>query len=147
LGHSGGKASSDAQNGVEIPASLGQPVRLAALENQQGPSRVVFVGPLFGTTVATLHSVRDRIRERYYIAFFGHLANVAPGVEVGKVLSPGALLGNVGDSGSPGRSQLHIEMRLVRHGVEAEKLTAQELTEDSKTIPTDLRNAFPLRHR
>lgn len=131
--------------GIDIGQKRGAQVHLVALENQVDDAQVVHVGVLFGNSVVTRHTVREGGQLREYIAIFGHLEAPAPGLRRGQNVKNGALLGFVGDSGSPGIVHLHLEVRRVRDGVDVGKLAPSELAESSKTVVCDPRNVLPLR--
>lgn len=131
--------------GVDLAALRGTPVRLVALAHQEGDAEVLHVGTLFGISVATLHALREAGRLRNYVVVFGHLETAAPGLALGAVLKTGAAIGRVGDTGSPGRVHLHLEVRQVREGIDARTLRASELVEEAKTIACDPRNVLVLR--
>jgi murein DD-endopeptidase MepM/ murein hydrolase activator NlpD len=132
---------------IDLVAPRGAAVTLVALEHQQGPAVLILAGPLFGTTVVTLHHVREGGELREYLVFFGHLDAAAPTLPAHSddPLSDGRLLGFVGDSGSPGLVHLHLEVRRVRGGVDANKLAAAALVDNANTIVCDPRNVLPLK--
>lgn len=138
-------AGAVAYGGIDIAVERGAPVRLPTLDNQVGEVEVVFVGPLFGTTVVTQHQVREANVTRSYLVLFGHLQHAAPDLKTGARPKPDAVLGLVGDSGSPGQVQLHLEIRRVRDGVTPSTLGAPELVHRARTIATDPRNVLPLK--
>lgn len=131
--------------GVDLLQKRGTPVRLVAIERQRGDAEVLYVGPLFGTTVATRHSVREGGQLRDYVLLFGHLDAPAAGVQAGTHLKDGDVLGYVGDTGSPSLVHLHFEARRVRDGVDAAKLGPNALVDGSSTVVCDPRNVLPLR--
>ena len=124
-------------------------MKLVALEHQVGDADVVYVGPLFGTTVVTRHTVREGGRLRDYVLLFGHLDSPAPGIAAGRALKEGELVGFVGDTGSPELVHLHLEARRVRDGVDiAERIRLRgggSLLEPDATVVCDPRNVLPLR--
>jgi hypothetical protein len=132
---------------MDLSAHRGAAVTLVGLEHQQGPAVLIFVGPLFGTTVVTLHHVREGGELREYLVFLGHLDAAAPGLpeHSDAPLREGRLLGFVGDSGSPGLVHLHLEVRRVRNGVDANKLAPAALVDNANTIVCDPRNVLPLK--
>lgn len=130
--------------GIDLAQRRGAEVRLVALEQQQGPAEVLFVGWLFGNTVVTLHRIREAGASREYVVLYGHLERAATGLDVGVALEDGELLGYVGDSDSPGAIHLHLEIRQVRLGVEARLLAPSELVENARTVACDPRNLLPL---
>lgn len=134
--------------GVDLPQARGTPVALVALEHQEGDADVLYAGPYFGTTVMTRQTVREAGRLRDYVAIFGHMDRIAPGVVAGRILKNGELVGFVGDTGSPELVHLHYETRRVREGVDVlKKLTSgpATLTDDSVSVVCDPRNVLPLR--
>ena len=44
---------------VDLPQKKGTPITMVPLEHQEGDAEVVYVGPLFGTTVITRHALRE----------------------------------------------------------------------------------------
>lgn len=134
--------------GVDLPQKRGTPVQLVALEHQQGEADVLFVGPLFGTTVITRQTVREGGHLHDYVILFGHLDAVAPGVAAGTVLKDGDVVGLVGDTGSPELVHLHWEARRVRDGVDPVAKAKQgggALLADEVSVVCDPRNVLPLR--
>ena len=134
--------------GVDLPQARGTPCLLVPLERQQGDADVLYVGPYFGTTVMTRHTVREGGQLRDYIAIFGHMDGVAPGIAMGRTLKRGDVVGFVGDTGSRELVHLHYETRRVRDGVDVlKKLTAgpAALLDDAVSIVCDPRNVLPLR--
>jgi murein DD-endopeptidase MepM/ murein hydrolase activator NlpD len=132
---------------IDLSAPRAAPVTLVELEHQQGPADLVYVGPLFGMTVVTLHRVREANESRDYIVILGHLEAAAPGLtdRPGSPLLSDQLLGYVGDSGSPGLVHLHLEIRRVREGVDAKKLAPATLVDGANTVACDPRNLLPLK--
>ncbi len=118
---------------------------LVPLEHQQGDAEVVFVGPLFGTTVVTRHTLREGGRVRDYVLLFGHLDAPADGIRAGVRLTRGDLVGFVGNTGSPELVHLHLEARRVRDGVDVSKLAPEALAANENTVVCDPRNVLPLR--
>jgi murein DD-endopeptidase MepM/ murein hydrolase activator NlpD len=135
--------------GVDLPDPRGTPVAMVPLDHQVGDADVVYVGPLFGTTVVTRHTVREAGRLRDYVLLFGHLDGVAPGLAAGQPLKEGEVLGFVGDTGSPELIHLHLEARRVRDGVDiAERIHTRSggsLLDSEATVVCDPRNILPLR--
>lgn len=130
---------------VDLLEPRGTPIALMALEHQEGPAEVVYVGPLFGTTVVTRHTVREAGRLRDYLLLFGHMDSTSPGIRPGALVAEGDVIGSVGDSGSPGRVHLHLEARRLRDGIDASKLAPSALASSSSSIVCDPRNVLPLR--
>jgi murein DD-endopeptidase MepM/ murein hydrolase activator NlpD len=135
--------------GVDLPQAKGTPVKLVALEHQVGEAEVVHAGPLFGTTVVTLHTLREGGRMRDYVVLFGHLDAFAAGLGAGTVLRDGDVLGFVGDTGSPELVHLHYEARRVRDGVDVKKLARTQgpgrIVADDVSVVCDPRNVLPLK--
>lgn len=130
---------------VDLPQRKGTPVNLVPLEHQQGDAEVLYVGPLFGTTVVTRHTLREGGQVRDYVLIFGHLDAASPGIRPGARLKDGDLVGFVGDTGSPDLVHLHLESRRVREGVDPARLTPAALIDGASTMPCDPRNVLPLR--
>jgi murein DD-endopeptidase MepM/ murein hydrolase activator NlpD len=118
---------------------------MVALDHQEGDADVVYVGPLFGTTVVTRHALREGGRLRDYLLLFAHLEAPALGLQRGSHLKAGDPVGLVGDTGSPELVHLHLEARRVRDGVDALKLSIEALASGDSTIVCDPRNVLPLR--
>jgi murein DD-endopeptidase MepM/ murein hydrolase activator NlpD len=134
--------------GVDLPQTKGAPIVVVSLEHQQGDADVLYTGPYFGTTVMTRQTVREGGRIRDYVAIFGHMDSIAPGLAAGRTLKNGDLVGYVGDTGSPELVHLHYETRRVRDGVDILKQMARGpawLVDDSVSIVCDPRNVLPLR--
>jgi murein DD-endopeptidase MepM/ murein hydrolase activator NlpD len=131
--------------GVDLPQARGTEVKMLALEHQFGDAEVVYVGPLFGTTVVTRHTLREGGQLRDYLLLFGHLDAAAAGAVRGATLSEGALVGYVGDTGSPELVHLHLEARRVREGVDVTKLLGNRLVAGDVSVVCDPRNVLPLR--
>jgi hypothetical protein len=130
---------------VDLLQPRGTPINAVALDHQQGDAEVVYVGPLFGTTVVTRHTLREGGRLRDYLLLFGHLDAPAPGLHPGLPVHEGDLIGFVGDTGSPDIVHLHLEARRVRDGVDPAKLPASALVDNNSTVVCDPRNVLPLR--
>lgn len=133
---------------VDLPQARGTPAHMVALEHQQGDADVLYVGPLFGTTVVTRQTVREGGHLRDYVILFGHLDGVAPNVGAGSVLKDGDVVGFVGDTGSPELIHLHWEARRVRDGVDVlakAKLGGAGLLAEDVSVVCDPRNVLPLK--
>jgi murein DD-endopeptidase MepM/ murein hydrolase activator NlpD len=130
---------------VDLPEPKGTPVTVVELEHQVGDADVVFVGPLFGTTVVTRHTVREAGHERDYLLVFGHLDAPGSTVRPGARLGAGDTVGFVGDTGSRELVHLHLEARRVRDGVDVAKLSPEGLVASENTIVCDPRNVLPLK--
>jgi len=132
--------------GVDLPQTKGAPVRLVALEHQEGPAEVLYTGPLFGTTVVTRHTLREGGRLRDYVVLFGHLDSIAAGLSPGATLNDGDLVGAVGNTGSRELVHLHLEVRRVRDGVDLARVAAGgQLVAEVVSVVCDPRNVLPLR--
>jgi murein DD-endopeptidase MepM/ murein hydrolase activator NlpD len=130
--------------GIDLAQKRGTPVALVPLEHQVGEADVLFVGKLFGTSVVTHHVVREQSALRDYLVIHGHLDKPAAGLSRGSTLAAGAVVGYVGDSGSPGVVHLHLEVRRAREGVTLGNLAPGELARNAKTVACDPRNVLPL---
>ncbi len=130
---------------IDLAAPKGTPVRLVALEHQEGDAEVVYVGPLCGTTVVTRHSLREGSALHDYLVLYGHLDAPALGLvdHVGATVRDGDTLGFVGDTGSPGLVHLHLEARRVRDGVDAARVRAATLVDGATSVVCDPRNLLP----
>jgi len=132
---------------IDIREPRGTPVTLLALEHQQGEADVVYVGPLFGNSVVTHHTIREARGLRDYLLVFGHLAASAPGLSEqppGTRLHEGDIVGFVGDSASPGLVHLHLEVRRLREGIGPRNL-GPRLVDAAISIVCDPRNVLPLK--
>lgn len=131
--------------GVDLPQAKGTPVKLVALEHQEGEAEVLYTGPLFGTTVVTRHTVREGGRLRDYVVLYGHLDSIAAGLASGASVRDGDVVGAVGDTGSPELVHLHLEVRRVREGVDVAKVPAGgALLAETVSTVCDPRNVLPL---
>ncbi len=131
---------------VDLIEKRGTPITNVALDHQQGDAEVVYVGPLFGTTVVTRHRLREGGKLRDYLLLFGHLEAPAPGLAPGIRLREGDAIGLVGDTGSPELVHLHLETRRVRDGIDVTKLRASALVDITNSVVCDPRNVLPLRN-
>jgi len=132
---------------VDLPQARGTRIAMLRLDHQEGDAEVIYVGPLFGTTVVTRHALREGGQLRDYLLLFGHLEGPAPGLEKGRTLHDGDLVGFVGDTGSPELVHLHLEARRVREGVDVSKIPPGLLLADHVSIVCDPRNVLPLKPR
>jgi murein DD-endopeptidase MepM/ murein hydrolase activator NlpD len=130
---------------VDLPQKKGTPIVMVSLEHQVGDAEVVYVGPLFGTTVLTRHTLREGNQLRDYLLLFGHLEAPAPGLSVGAHLKEGDGVGFVGDTGSPELVHLHLEARRIREGVDVGKLGPGAMIDNENSVVCDPRNVLPLR--
>lgn len=131
--------------GVDLPGPRGTEIKLVALEHQQGDADVVYVGPLFGTSVVTRHTIREAGQLRDYVVLYGHLASAAPGLVAGTTVHDGDLLGLMGDTGSPELVHLHLEVRRVRDGLDVASKAGGQLMESAVSIVCDPRNVLPFK--
>ena len=131
--------------GVDLPQPRGTKITMLELEHQLGEAKVIYIGPLFGNTVVTLHAVREGGERRHYVLLFGHLDAAAPELKEGEPLPAGKLVGFVGDSESPELVHLHLEARRLRDDVDPATLTASRILAREATIVTDPRNVLPLK--
>ncbi len=131
---------------VDLPQAKGTPVRMIALEHQEGDAEVLFTGGLFGTTILTRHTLREGGQVRDYVMLFGHLDSIAPGVAPGAILKQGQVIAAVGDTASPRLVHLHLEVRRVRDGVDLAKVPAGgAMIGETVSVVCDPRNVLPLR--
>ena len=140
----GAELSAVGHGGVDLAQTRGTRVQLVNLENQVGDAEVLEVGHLFGNSVVTHHTLRESGALREYLVIYGHLESPAPGLKHGQSLKAGALLGYVGDSGSPGVVHLHLEVRRAREGVNADQLPLGQVNQNAKTVVCDPRNVLEL---
>jgi hypothetical protein len=125
-------------SGVALRTDPGVPVDAVALEGQEGPARLAYAGPLWGPTVITLHNVRERGVSRQYAVALAGLASLRPRV-VGEDVAAGAELGKTSTS------ELIVETRLLRPGIDPRPLSAAALLSEANSAPTDPRNVLALR--
>jgi murein DD-endopeptidase MepM/ murein hydrolase activator NlpD len=130
---------------VDLVQPKGTPVTLVTLEHQEGDAEVLYVGPLFGTTVLTRHTLREGGQLRDYVLLYGHLDGPAPGLSAGAHLKEGDVVGFVGDTGSPELVHLHLEARRVRSGADLAKLAPSAWIDNEVSVVCDPRNVLPLR--
>lgn len=134
--------------GIDLAATIGDEVMLAALEGAEEVAKVVFVGEDVGITVATLHTVREGDAPRSFLVIYGHLDRPGPGVVAGARVRIGDVIGFAGDSGSKGVEQLYVEVRQVREGAlprlvpDDAAVPKGRLSDDALSITTDLRNVL-----
>jgi|HubBroStandDraft_2_1064218.scaffolds.fasta_scaffold44962_2 murein DD-endopeptidase MepM/ murein hydrolase activator NlpD len=131
--------------GVDITAPRGTPVALMSLDHQVENAEVIYVGPLFGTTVVTRHTLREGGVLRDYIVLFAHLESPGPRLldhAIGTRLQPGEVIGFVGETGSPGLVHLHLEVRRVREGTDLSHLSPAGLVDSAATVVCDPRNVL-----
>ncbi len=118
------------------------PVRSEPLEHQQGPSRVLYTGKLVGRSVVTEHRVEEPGGEQTYLVILGNLDKVS--TRAGALLKSGETLGSIGHSASRQVIGLHLEIRRVRHGVDARELGRDDFRARARTVACDARNVYAL---
>jgi hypothetical protein len=124
----------------------GTNVHLVRLEHQEGDAEVLHAGELAGftgKTVVAVHGVRDTSGLREYLAIFGNLARIEPGVARGARLGDGRRVGALADASTA--SALDYEIRRLRSGAEARSLAPADFTTDARTVGCDARNVLVLR--
>ncbi len=129
-------------------AAPGAPVRVVSLEHQEGDAEVLHAGELTGVSgraVVTLHAVRDAGGLREYLAIFGNLGAIEPGIARGAKLPDQKKIGSVGAARADGSAALDYEIRRLRSGVTARSLDASDFFADARTVGSDARNVLPLR--
>lgn len=142
----GAELSAVGHGGVDLLQDRGSPVKAMALRGSVGDPEVLYVGPLFGTTVVLRYVIRDGTVLRSYVALHGHLDAPAPGLRRGQTVSPGTVIGFVGDTGSTGLVHLHYETRMVRPGIDPMRVEPPTAIVDQQvSVPCDPRNLLPLR--
>lgn len=129
--------------GIDLAQRRGAEIHLVNLENQVEPTELLYSGWLFGNSIVTLHNVNEAGQRREYIVIYGHLERAAHGLLAGDLLDEGTLVGYVGDSDSPGVIHLHLEIRQVRHGIQARNLLSGEFVDNARTVACDPRNLLP----
>lgn len=125
-------------SGVALRTDPGTPVTALALEGQAGPAHVAYAGPLWGPTVITLHTVRERGVSREYVVALAGLGSLRP-------RSPGEDVAAGAELGKTSASELIVETRLLRPGIDARPLSAAALLSEANSVPTDPRNVLSLR--
>lgn len=141
--------SYNGRDGIDLSVPSGTPVTVPALEHQQGPAELVYVGQLLGASVVTRHAVREADEERDYIVVLGHL-DAAPGLADSGArsairLHAGQRIGSAVGRGSSGFANVHLEVRRVRRGVDVRGLQPSALIHGASTIACDPRNVLPLK--
>ena len=122
-------------SGIGIGVDPSTPVIVPALDGQDGPSRVVYEGVLWGPTVVTLHTVRAGGATEQYLVALGGLGSFRPR-SAGDTVERGAELGKTGNS------ELVLEARLLRPGIDVRPLGAAAMLSDAVSVPTDVRNVL-----
>lgn len=128
---------------VLLGATSGDEVIAVALDGQEGPAEIVFVGELIGGTVVTAHTVREGGRLRQILLVHGLLEGASDRAIEGSSVEDGDVMGYVG-SLPGGRDALYVEARQVREGTNLSAVESSKLRDDSTSIACDLRNV--LRH-
>jgi hypothetical protein len=131
-----------------LPTARGAAVRLVRLDHQEGDAEVLHAGELAGTpgrAVVTLHAVRDAGGLRDYLAIFGNLGSIEPGITRGAKIGDQKKLGTVGVRAPDDSPALDYEIRRLRSGVTARSLAPADFVADARTVGSDARNALPLR--
>jgi hypothetical protein len=126
----------------------GATARVVRLEHQEGDAEVLHAGELAGVggrVVVTLHAVRDAGGLREYLAIFGNLGAIEPGIARGAKLPDQKKLGTVGAARGEGSPALDYEIRRLRSGVTAHSLAPSDFVADARTVGSDVRNVLPLR--
>ena len=135
LGDRSGPDGGARPSGIGIQVEQGAQVSAIALDGQEGAARVVYEGPLWGPSIVTLHQVRvGTVTERYLVAIAG-LGSLKPRA-VDDDVSPGAVLGTMGSS------ELVLETRLLRAGVDLRGVASAALMTESTSIAIDPRNVL-----
>jgi murein DD-endopeptidase MepM/ murein hydrolase activator NlpD len=130
---------------VDLPQKKGTPIVMVGLEHQEGDAEVVYVGPLFGITLITRHTLREAGQLRDYLLLFGHLDAQASGIHPGARVRDGDIVGFVGDTASPELVHLHLEARRLRSGVDVGKLAPGAMIGNENSVVCDPRNVLPLK--
>lgn len=128
--------------GVDLAQFMGAPVRLVSLAQQVGDAEVVYIGPLFGNSVVTRHTLREGGSRHDYVVIYGHLSETPKSLMLGARIAEGEVIGSVGDSGSPNMVHLHLEVRRLRDGVSARRLYSSAFL--TQSVVTDPRNVLPI---
>lgn len=123
---------------LEVPP--GTPVVSVPLDHQKGDAAVLYVGKLVGDSIVTEHRVTEARREQVYIVVLGNVS--APSTRAGRTLKPGETVGKVAATRANGVAGLHLEVRRVRHEVDAKTLGPEQLRNRAYTIACDPRNVF-----
>jgi murein DD-endopeptidase MepM/ murein hydrolase activator NlpD len=130
---------------VDLPQKRGTPITMISLEHQEGDAEVVYVGPLFGTTIISRHALREAGEVHDYMLVFGHLALQVSGIHEGARIKEGDVIGFVGDTGAPERVHLHLEARRMRTGIDVGKLSPTAMIANENSVVCDPRNVLPLK--
>jgi hypothetical protein len=122
--------------GILLGAPFGAPVVAMPLDGQDGPSVVVYVGPLVGSTVVTHRAVITGGRRSEYLVVTGNLTFTAA-LAARHELAAGAVIGKAG--GVP----VYFETRLLRPGIDVWSLAPNDLLGDAASVSVDPRNVIP----
>jgi hypothetical protein len=135
LGESAAPDGGVKPSGIGIQVAPGRAVSAVTLDGQDGPARIVYEGTLWGPTVVTLHTVHaGGVTQQYLVALAG-LATLLPRA-LDETVSAGAQLG------TSGASQLILETRLLRPGVDVRPLSAASMLAEGASVATDPRNVL-----
>lgn len=140
-----GEPADPAAGGVDIETSSGQEVHVVALENQTGPGILAFVGEFIGTSIVVRLRVHEAGEDRNYLTVYGRLSGLAPGIEPGQHVEPGALLGLAGGRSPTGGTVVHLQIRRIRQGIEPEDLQPEQVLSESVTVAEDSRNVLRIK--
>jgi hypothetical protein len=88
----------------------------------------------------TVHTVRERGRQKEYLVAFGNVAGAS-------VLLPHAELAPGTRVGVTAREVLYLDVRVVRAGIDVWTLPTDAFTGDASSISVDARNVFRPRAR
>lgn len=145
---------------VSVSCEPGAEVRAAALDGQEGPTRVLYAGVLEGSlAVVTVHDLapagsRDADRHaddagaparRTALLIHRGLERVADGAVPGAALEPGKPLGFVAKAERAEGGLLELSARLMRAGVAPTDLAPSRATSPGASVAVDPRNVLPLR--
>jgi hypothetical protein len=128
---------------VLLSASNGDEIIATTLDGQEGPTEVGFVGDMVGTTVVTVHMLREGGRLRQVLLVHGLLDRASDRAIVGSSVETGDVIGYAGSLPN-GRDALYLEARQVREGTNLAAVDSSKLRDDATSIPCDVRNV--LRH-
>ena len=134
-----GQVSGDA---LLLSAAARAPVRHQPLSDQQGKARVLYTGELLGKSVVVEHRVLESRQQQTYLVIYGNLGEIS--TRAGAELNPNDEIGTVGVTKTGSALGLHLEVRRVRHGVDAGRLGPGQFRDRAMTIACDPRNVFPL---
>lgn len=134
--------AADGGPGVSIPAPARTVVTLIALERQVGSARRLSVpGP--EPRLLTLHRVERHGVTRTYILSYEGLSFDTSAADA--ELPVGTPLGRLSPGAGQARSALHLTVRQVRRGIQAEQLPPQRLLSDAVSLSCDPRNVLPMK--